>query len=59
MPLLKCTECHHEWEGLKDSRCDWCGKDGKILVEKTGLEQMISDDDFWNKVVKIAKRIRQ
>ena len=41
MSLLHCEKCHHEWEGEKDSKCDWCGEDSYILKEKTALEEMI------------------
>lgn len=41
MPYLKCNKCHHEWEGTKASKCDWCGAGGKILEEKTPLEKMV------------------
>lgn len=41
MPYLKCKKCHHEWEGTKFSKCDWCGTGGKILEEKTPLEKMV------------------
>ena len=42
MPLWKCGECHHEYEGGA-SKCDWCGseKTPKMLKAKTGLEQWI------------------
>ena len=45
MPLLKCTQCHHEWESPKQRTylCDWCGAPGKILVEKTPLELMCAE----------------
>lgn len=45
MPLLKCTQCHHEWESSKQKTylCDWCGAPGKILVEKTPLELMCAE----------------
>jgi hypothetical protein len=41
MPYLKCCKCHHEWEGAKSSKCDWCGAKGEILEEKTPLEKML------------------
>ena len=43
MPYLKCNKCHHEWEGSKSSKCDWCGAGGRILEEKTPLEKMVED----------------
>lgn len=39
MPLLHCKKCHHEWEGNKDSICDWCGGGSFILEEETPLER--------------------
>ena len=38
MPLMHCNECHHEWEGMKESLCGWCNSTGYVLLEKTGLE---------------------
>lgn len=29
--LLKCTECHHEWEGYRGQLCGWCCQPGKII----------------------------
>jgi hypothetical protein len=44
MPLLGCTNCHHEWEASKLSPCDWCGEPSAFMLScKTGLEQMIED----------------
>lgn len=31
LPLWKCTECHHEWQGLKKRACDWCGSPSEKL----------------------------
>jgi len=42
MPLWKCSECHHEWEGT-NTKCGWCGNKGYQLQEKTSLENMIED----------------
>jgi len=39
MPLLKCLNCQHEWEGTEDSKCDWCDSGGRILEEETPLEK--------------------
>jgi len=41
MPLLKCTKCHHEWEG-HNGPCDWCGADGFVIQEKTAFETFVS-----------------
>lgn len=39
MPLWKCQNCHHEWEGSNlRAMCDWCGGDGEKLAENTELE---------------------
>ena len=46
MPYLKCRKCHHEWEGAKTSKCDWCGYSGRILEEKTPLEKMVEEGKF-------------
>lgn len=41
MPLYKCSECHHEWEGSQGN-CSWCKKGvGILLEEKTPLEESI------------------
>ena len=42
MPLMHCNKCHHEWEGSKRSKCDWCSSKGYILEEKTPLEKLIN-----------------
>ena len=39
MPLLHCNKCHHEWEGDKSSKCDWCGGGSHILEPKTSFEK--------------------
>ena len=48
MPLHKCTECHHEWEG-DELLCDWCGAGGDIILEETQFEAFVKalfgDDD--------------
>lgn len=41
MPLLHCVKCQHEWEGKQDSKCDWCGSAGYILVAKTPFEKYV------------------
>ena len=41
MPLLHCNECHHEWEGKKEEKCSWCGKDSYVLEEKTSFELFV------------------
>lgn len=44
MPLLHCSECHHEWEATNEEEvCDWCGAPGFVLEEKTELERMLED----------------
>ena len=41
MPLLHCSECHHEFEGHIGDSCDWCGADSYELAQKTGVEMLI------------------
>lgn len=41
MPLLKCSSCHHEWEGSRDSTCDWCNHGSYVLKDKTELEEFL------------------
>ena len=24
--IWKCTKCHHEWKGIYQRKCDWCGE---------------------------------
>lgn len=43
MQLLHCTECHHEWVGLKGESCDWCQAPGKVIEDSTPLGRMIRD----------------
>ena len=43
MPLLHCSKCHHEWEGLVGSRCQWCQSIGYILQERTPLEKTLME----------------
>jgi hypothetical protein len=42
MPLWKCAECHHEYEG-EASKCNWCGSEEtpRLLEAKTSLERML------------------
>jgi len=32
MKSWKCRECHHEWVGEREKRCEWCGAEGMILT---------------------------
>lgn len=41
MPYLHCNRCHHEWEGHKNSKCDWCMSNGYVLEKETPLEKAI------------------
>lgn len=44
MPLLHCSNCHHEYEGIDDhDTCDWCGSTGYIIEDKTPLEKMAKE----------------
>lgn len=55
MPYLKCLDCMHEWEGDKDSKCDWCGSKSRILEEETPMEsyvkEMIKDPEAFHEKV--------
>ena len=42
MPLWKCDECHHEWEGSRPT-CDWCKANGHILEKETPFEKMVKE----------------
>jgi hypothetical protein len=44
MPLLHCKDCHHEWEGKKSSRCDWCGGKSYVLQEVSDFEKFVRYD---------------
>ena len=55
MPLLHCKKCHHEWEGQKDSKCDWCGAGSIILQYESDFEKFVKYDlqrilDAWKAV---------
>ena len=56
MPYLGCTKCHHEFEGDKDRKCNWCGADTTVLEEQTPLEKLCSDP---NKIIKILQEINE
>ena len=56
MPLLHCKSCHHEWEGQRHSKCDWCDDEGKVIMEKTGLEQMLSNPIHLNNMIRKLAR---
>lgn len=44
MPLLHCSNCHHEYEGIDYKEiCDWCGSPGYIIDEKTPVEKMCEE----------------
>ncbi len=41
MPLLHCSNCHHEYYGNDHEEiCDWCGSTGYIIEQQTSLEKM-------------------
>jgi hypothetical protein len=44
MPLLHCDDCHHEWEGSKNSKCDWCGGKAYVLANETQFEKFVKYD---------------
>lgn len=55
MPLFHCTKCHHEWESAdKVSVCDWCCALGKILEEKTSMEEV-----NWEELLDRFKTLRE
>lgn len=42
MPLLHCSNCHHEWESASfNESCDWCGAVSYVLTKKNPLEKML------------------
>lgn len=50
MPIWKCRDCHHEWEGTR-ATCDWCFTPAATkLADKSELEQMLRDDK-WRKLL--------
>lgn len=60
MPLYHCSQCHHEFEGVKTTKltpilCDWCGAPSYILEERTPLEKMC-DDGIISKLLDKLRR---
>lgn len=56
MPLFYCDglDCQFEWEGIgPQSRCARCGRMGRILEEKTPLENMMENID---ELLDVAKK---
>lgn len=53
MPLLKCRDCMHEWEGRTNSLCDWCGGNSRILAKETSMEKLFRK--FWSEDVNLAE----
>jgi hypothetical protein len=47
MPLLHCNNCHYEWEGNSNSKCDWCGSSGYSIELQTSLERCI---ESWKEI---------
>jgi Zn finger protein HypA/HybF involved in hydrogenase expression len=44
MPHLKCKKCQHEWDSVSsESKCEWCGSDGKVLEEETVFEKFAEE----------------
>lgn len=56
MPYLKCTKCHHELEGDKDQKCDWCGANTTVTEKETPLEKLCKDPD---KIIGILQEINK
>ena len=46
---LKCTKCHHEWDGGLEETCDWCG----------GLSEKLDGPIIWNIIEIYKKFIKQ
>jgi hypothetical protein len=55
MPLFKCKKCHHEWEGSKEHKCEWCGGEPIVLEEQTSMEKWLEE---LSKNKKLIKNIR-
>ncbi len=57
MPLIHCKKCHHEWETgrgeeYSQTKCDWCGAEGYILVKKTSFEKFMEHLKMnWSKII--------
>lgn len=59
MPLYHCYECVHEWEGLDDDKCDWCGSKGYMLEDETSFERFCKEivkDETRQKILKNLAR---
>lgn len=55
MPLMNCSKCDHEWESTdKESLCDWCGAAGKVLEDKTPMEEV-----KWDKFIERFKAVTE
>ena len=54
MPIWKCVDCQHEWEGSsKDDVCDWCQSKGQIIETKTDLEKSVC---LFDEIIALMKR---
>ncbi len=59
MPLYHCEDCDHEWEGLDNDTCQWCGSKGYMLEEETCFEKFCKEivkDETKRKIFKELKR---
>ena len=61
MPLLKCRDCMHEWEGKINSICDWCGGNSRVLAHETHMEKWAKNfiekqEDFPPKYAKLINK---
>lgn len=58
MPLLHCSNCHHEYESYNEDwehdLCDWCGSTPYLIKEKTELELMVESAD---ELIEILKKL--
>jgi len=59
MPLLHCSNCHHEWEFIGDDwehdYCDWCGSTPYKIANKADIEKMenmlTKQKDEWDEIL--------
>lgn len=55
MPIWKCENCHHEWEGTF-AKCDWCQSAGYLLKTDSELEEMIASGRHMDMVKALAAK---
>ena len=59
MPLLKCRDCMHEWEGKLNSICDWCGGNSRMLEKETPFEKCIKNHSDYQEERFFGENIRE